>query len=366
MKVVHYIPGIDRADGGTATYMQTLAKYLGMMAEVHICTHESRNPVEVPNAQVHYFSSSLKRLADVKKQWLDLMDSIKPDVVHVNCCWLPLCSLVQKWSQNRGVKVVLSPHGMLEPWIVKRNYWTKKLPALLLYQKKAIKSADLIHATAESEKENILKLKYNDKVAVVPNSVDLSEIKLKDEWSIKRQALFLSRVHVKKGVELLIDAVTELRRGGECLDVSFIVAGEGDKEYREGIQRRIVESGLQDVVKLVGGIYGEQKWMAYRNADVFVLPTFSENFGIAIAEALASGTPVITTQGTPWKDLETDSCGCWIKTDVKSLADALRKMLSLNEIELKTLGFNARRLIERKYSAEQTAKRMFELYKSLM
>jgi glycosyltransferase involved in cell wall biosynthesis len=337
-----------------------------MMAEVHICTHESRNPVEVPNAQVHYFSSSLKRLADVKKQWLDLMDSIKPDVVHVNCCWLPLCSLVQKWSQNRGVKVVLSPHGMLEPWIVKRNYWTKKLPALLLYQKEAIKSADLIHATAESEKENILKLKYNDKVAVVPNSVDLSEIKLKDEWSIKRQALFLSRVHVKKGVELLIDAVTELRGGGECLDVSFIVAGEGDKEYREGIQRRIVERELQDVVKLVGGIYGEQKWMAYRNADVFVLPTFSENFGIAIAEALASGTPVITTQGTPWKDLETDSCGCWIKTDVKSLADALRKMLSLNEIELKTLGFNARRLIERKYSAEQTAKRMFELYKSLM
>ena len=131
MKVVHYIPGIDRADGGTATYMQTLAKYLGMMAEVHICTHESRNPVEVPNAQVHYFSSSLKRLADVKKQWLDLMDSIKPDVVHVNCCWLPLCSLVQKWSQNMGVKVVLSPHGMLEPWIVKRNYWTKTLPALL-------------------------------------------------------------------------------------------------------------------------------------------------------------------------------------------------------------------------------------------
>lgn len=366
MKIVHYIPGIDRADGGTATYMQTLAKYLGMMAEVHICTHESRNPVEVPNAQVHYFSSSLKRLADVKKQWLDLMDSIKPDVVHVNCCWLPLCSLVQKWSQNMDVKVVLSPHGMLEPWIVKRNYWTKKLPALLLYQKEAIKSADLIHATAESEKGNILRLKYNDKIAVVPNSVDLSEIKLKDEWSRKRQALFLSRVHVKKGVELLIDAVTELREGGECLDVSFVVAGEGEKEYREGIQRRIEERGLRDVVKLVGGIYGEQKWMAYRNADVFVLPTFSENFGIAIAEALASGTPVITTQGTPWKDLETDSCGCWIKTDVKSLADALRKMFSLNEVELKTLGINARRLIERKYSAEQTAKQMLELYESLM
>lgn len=92
----------------------------------------------------------------MKKEWKTLLQEIHPDIIHINCCWMPGCAFTQKWAQQLGYKVVLTPHGMLEPWIIKRHHWTKKIPALLLYQKRAIIKADYLHATAKSEKENLL------------------------------------------------------------------------------------------------------------------------------------------------------------------------------------------------------------------
>lgn len=96
---------------------------------------------------------------------------------------------------------------MLEPWILKRHYWTKKVPALLLYQKEAVKQADIIHATAESEKENLLKLGYNDKIYIIANGIDVDSIRVKPTWKRNKEILFLSRVHMKKGINFLIEAV---------------------------------------------------------------------------------------------------------------------------------------------------------------
>ena len=79
----------------------------------------------------------------MKRQWLFLLNEINPDIVHINCCWMPGCALTQKWSQELNYKIVLTPHGMLEPWIIKRHYWTRKIPALLLYQKKCYNKSKL-------------------------------------------------------------------------------------------------------------------------------------------------------------------------------------------------------------------------------
>ena len=137
MKVIHYITCIDREAGGTSTYMQLLAKPLGKMAEVHIVTQRTENPLPMENCIVHYVPKYQPFSYSWKMKIAVLLDEIKPDIVHVNCCWVPDCAAVQRIAQKRGYKVVLTPHGMLEPWIIKRHYWTRKVPALWLYQKQS-------------------------------------------------------------------------------------------------------------------------------------------------------------------------------------------------------------------------------------
>lgn len=362
MKIIHYIPSIDRTSGGTTTYLQLLAKELGKLTELHIVSHGSANPVKLENCQIH-FIASWKHFVEMERQWQYLLYDIKPDIVHINCCWMPQCALTQKWAQQSGYKVVLTPHGMLEPWIMKRHYWTKKVPALLLYQKAAVKNADCLHATAESEKENLLKLGYNSRIAIIPNGIDVESIDIKQNWKRNKQILFLSRIHVKKGIEFLLEAVAVLKNQLNGYMVN--IAGEGDAAYIEQLKRKVQALSINDMVRFCGGIYGEQKWKLFKEADLFVLPTYSENFGIVVAEALASGTPVITTKGTPWQDLEIYHCGWWTEVGTHSTVEALKKFLYMNETELETMGKNGRKLVEEKYSTKGMVKAMINLYTKL-
>lgn len=364
MKIIHYIPSIDRIAGGTSTYMQVLGKELGKLAEVHIITHVSKNPLQIDNCKIHNVSSYNPFNGRFKNEVNKLIDVVKPDLVHVNCCWLPACTLVQQMAQKYRLKVVLTPHGMLEPWIIKRHYWTRKLPVLLLYQKAAIQNADCLQATAESEKENLLKLGYNSNIKIVKLGIDAESITMKTSWKKNKQLLFLSRVHMKKGINYLIEAVDILR--DELQGYKIVVAGEGDADYVVSLKQQIIDKGLQDIIQLIGGVYGDKKWELFQTSDFFVLPTHSENFGLAIAESLASGTPVITTVGTPWNDLNSSNAGAWIEIGTQPLVETLRRFLSLSDEELETMGKNGRKLIETKYSAKVMAKEMMEVYQSIV
>lgn len=363
MKIIHYIPSIDRTWGGTSTYMQVLGKELGKLAEVHIITHSSENPLPIDNCKMHYVSGYNPLKGSFKIEVNKLLDVLKPDLVHVNCCWMPACSLVQKMAQKRNIKVVLTPHGMLEPWIIKRHYWTRKVPALLLFQKAAVKKADCLQATAESEKQNLLKLGYNSNIKIVKLGIDAESIAMKTSWKKTKQLLFLSRVHIKKGINYLIEAADILR--DELQGYKILVAGEGDADYVASLKQLIMDKGLQDIIQLIGGVYGDKKWELFQTSDFFVLPTHSENFGLAIAESLASGTPVITTVGTPWNDLNSSNSGAWIEIGTQPLVETLRRFLSLSDEELETMGKNGRKLIETKYSAKVMAEEMMEVYQSM-
>lgn len=363
MKIIHYIPSIDRIAGGTSTYMQVLGKELGKLAEVHIITHASENPLPISNCEIHNVSVYNPINGRFKNEVSKLLDVIKPDLVHVNCCWMPACAFVQQMAQKRNIKVVLTPHGMLEPWIIKRHYWTRKLPALLLYQKAAIQNADCLQATAESEKQNLLKLGYNSNIKIVKLGIDAESIAMKTSRKKSKQLLFLSRVHVKKGINYLIEAADILR--DDLQGYKILVAGEGDADYVASLKQQIMDKGLQDIIQLIGGVYGNKKWELFQTSDFFVLPTHSENFGLAIAESLASGTPVITTVGTPWNDLNSSNAGTWIEIGTQPLVETLRRFLSLSDGELETMGKNGRKLIETKYSAKVMAEEMMKVYDSL-
>ena len=363
MKVVHYIPSIDRTSGGVGVYMQLLAKELGKLCDLYIVSSVSDNPLPIENAKVITIPHKISEFHKLKKEWNSLLIDIKPDIVHVNCCWMPQSAFTQKWAKKLGYKVILSPHGMLEPWIISRHYWTKKVPALLFYQKAAIVNADCIHATAESEKENILKLGYNNKIEVVANGIDVDSIVMKDNWERKKNILFLSRVHVKKGIEFLLEAVAMIKDKIEGYTIN--IAGEGESEYILSLKNKAKELEISDMVNFCGGVYGEKKWKLFREADVFILPTYSENFGIVVGEALACGTPVITTKGTPWGELETEHCGWWTEIGTEATKEALLSFLTLSEDELKEMGYNGRKLVENRYSTRKIAQGMYSLYNKI-
>lgn len=123
---------------------------------------------------------------------------------------------------------------------------------------------------------------------------------------------------------------------------------------------------MTDTFKFIGSVADKDKWKLYRRADLFVLPTHSENFGIVVAEALASGLPVITTKGAPWAELEKHQCGWWVDIGVEPLAKALNQAINLSPEERQTMGQCGRQLIEQNYSWDKIGKEMLAVYEWIL
>ena len=360
MVIVHYIPSLAVFMGGVAAYLSVLSAELGKLIKLHIVTSdEGKTEVKTSNAIIHRIPSGIRCYFSAKK----LLNDLSADVVHINGCWQPQLLFFQKAAQSLRIPVVLSPHGMLEPWIVKRHYWTRKWPAIQLYQRGLVKRANYLHATADTEKDNLLRLGWNPRIAVIPNAVNIEELPIKDNWSLKRRIVFMSRLHVKKGIELLLEALSHLKPYLDGYEV--IIAGEGDPDYVETLKKAAISFGLSEVVKFVGGVYGAEKVCLLQSADFFVLPTYSENFGIVVAEALACGTPVITTHGTPWKELEDYTCGWYIPIGVDALKRTILEAISVTEEKIECMGRNGRNLVEKEYTDKSVALSFLEIYNFL-
>ena len=359
MKVVHFVTAIDRSLGGVSMYMQLLTKELGKLVDLTVVTWPTKNPLHLENCKVVFIPLYLSQSHKYLRQWRNLLDGLKPDIVHINGIWMYQTWQFQREAIKRQIPTFITPHGMLEPWILHRNYHKKRL-AMLLYQRKSLQKARKLIATAESEKQNILRLGINNNIAMISNGIDISTIAMKTDWSVKKRILYLSRLHQKKGVELLLDALNRLHCNLDGHKVT--IAGDGEPEYIASLKARVAELGLENIVEFTGAVYGDKKWELFRQSDFFVLPTYGENFGYVVAESLACGTPVITTKGTPWEELETAHCGLWIERTQTELSAAIEKLASLDCDGLRQLGTNGRHLVETKYSSAQVAKSLYKLY----
>ena len=368
MKVLHYIPSMARNLGGVATYVSLLSGELGQLCELVIVTSVQDNDLPMNNCKVVNLDGFTFTDAGLGLSWKGIkafvtccnkiLDDECPDIVHINGIWSLDRWIMQRQALKRGIKTYIMPHGMLEPWILHRHYWTKKMPALLLYERKALKSARCLIATAESERQNMLKLQMNKaEIPVVSNGVDVNSIPMKTDWNLRRKILYVSRIHPKKGVEMLIDVVSCMT--DHLKDYEVVIAGEGESDYVDSLKEKVAANNLN--IHFVGGVYGADKWHAFQDADFLVLPTYSENFGYVIAESLACGTPVITTHGTPWNEID-GVCGYWIERTDEALRDAMGKMLYKSTKELECMGRKGRKLIENNYSAKAMAEQLLKVY----
>lgn len=158
------------------------------------------------------------------------------------------------------------------------------------------------------------------------------------------------------------------------MELVYTVSGELEKEYEAKVKARVKELGLEDLFIFTGALNDDEKWEAYARADLFVLPTYSENFGIVVAEALWAGVPVITTKGTPWKELEERKCGKWIdlpsggsnSSAWPTLVFALEGVMSMSDDERQEMGESGRKLVEEKYTWNAVVKKMIVGYEEIL
>ena len=282
-----------------------------------------------------------------------------PAAVHLHGIWDGGSLAVSRVAKRMNkVPIVVSPRGMLEPWALGQS-WLKKKAAWLLWQKRQFIEAAMIHATADQEYENVRQLGLRSPVAVVPNGVELPEIESAQVPARDgpRRCVFLSRVHPKKGLPMLLEAWRRVAPR----DWSLEIAGAGEAGHDDEIRQRIGQLGLTNV-KMVGDLRGDAKWKFLQSAQLFVLPSYSENFGVAVAEAMGAGLPVITTRTTPWKAVSEHGLGWWVDPTVDGLATALAQATRESPETLRARGRRARTHVLSEYGWPRIGQRMAACY----
>ncbi len=366
MRIIHCISNIDISSGGPSKSVSDLAIN---QAKFGLCVDIIANNSNEPYIKT-CADPNLKILLvegiSFKQALNNHLLNFQVDIFHGHGIWQLPVHIMAKIARQKNIPYLITPRGMLEPWALNAGKWKKRI-AMSLYQRKDISKASCIHATAKMEADNIRKQGFENPIAIIPNGINMDEFPLKknNDKQGKKTLLFLSRIHPKKGIEFLIEAWNKLDntiKKDWCVEI----VGNGEEKYINTLKQQILKLDLTHGVKVTGPFFGTEKIKAYHNADLFVLPTYSENFGIVVAEALACGVPVITTKGTPWEELNIKNAGWWIDIGTQPLEQSLKKALSLNNLERHQMGLNGRKLIEEKYSLEQVAEKMIHLYRWIL
>jgi glycosyltransferase involved in cell wall biosynthesis len=375
LTVIHVLASTRADHGGPSRSVPALCEGLDAEGvEVHLVTAVPANPSpdQAPilpegNVRTHKIEEqtvlgrALRSPVGFYRRLWSVVREVQPDIIHDHGVWLP-SNIMAAWVARRaGIPLVSTPRGMITKWSLSHQS-KKKRVAWHLYQKHVFRQAALFHATAPAEIDNLRMLDLTHPVSVVPNGVEIPDL-LPDRPSVnEKRALFLSRLHPKKGLPMLLEAWADVRPDGWTLEL----VGPSEKGHRSELESQATELCLDGSVLFSGPVDNTDKWQKYASADLFVLPSHSENFGIVVAEALAAGVPVLTTTGTPWEPLETEECGWWVAPESNAIANALRNALSLDRDTLRVMGKRGRRLVETTYTWRAMGKKMNEAYQWLL
>lgn len=303
-------------------------------------------------------------VAGFRRQLQMLLEESAADVViHDHGVWLPTNHGVAQLSRQMDVRRVVSPRGMLSRWAMNHGRFKKRL-AWLAYQRRDLQSATAFHATSDLEADEIRALGLDQPIAVIPNGIEFPPANVqRPAPGDSRTMLFLSRIHPKKG---LLNLLRAWKLAAPAAPWRLVIAGPDDGGHLAEVRELCSQLELDRQVDFPGPVDDAAKWPLYASADLFVLPSFSENFGLVVAEAMAAGLPVIATTGAPWREVHERGIGWQVAPAVEPLAEAIRAATTLPDHARRQMGLAASQWVRSRFAWEDAAERMLEFYHWLL
>lgn len=377
MKILHFKTRMRLEEGGVVKAVLDLVRMGADSNEIGLATLDaSGTPDEwrdgsASNINVHELSGQPGRAGTLSRDQLNQLRDLvgQYDVVHLHSMWPMANPQIAKLCSSMGTPYVLSVHGMLDDWSMSQRR-LKKLIYMRTWGRCLLRDAHTVHCTAQAELDQASAWFTPSKGQVVPLPFDLTEyaelpgieLAYSTFEGLSRalpKVLFLSRIHYKKGVDRLIKASSLLLSRG--VEHQLVIAGTGDDSYVDEMRSLAKSEGIEDHVYFLGFATGQAKVSLIESCDLFALPTSQENFGFVFFEALASGTPVVTTRGTDtWPEIERSGGGIIVENTPEAFCDAIAPMLGSSQ-ETNAMGQRGRAWV----LEEMSLGRIRSMYQSL-
>ncbi len=389
MRILQIVPSVSLVYGGPSQMVLGLTEALAAEGvEVTLLTTDSNGdvgqpPLDVPLEQpvkqdgyeIRYFRCSPFRRYKFSPTLLSWLASHgqEYDLAHIHALFSPVSTAAATVARFCQLPYLLRPLGTLDPADLRKKKQLKTIYGSLL-ERPNLAGAAGVHFTSAQEAKISERFGATTKDFIVPLGVKLPEFRPKTGQGRAKLGiapdqpllLFMSRIDPKKGLDLLIPALNDLLNQGK--DFHFVLAGANpqDPQYEKQIQGQIQDSGLANHSTITGFVGGEFKLALLQDADLFILPSYYENFGIAVAEAMAAGTPVvISDQVHIWQEVRDAEAGWVTSCEVTALTEGIRLALQ-NKDELKAKGEKAQDYAASHYSWQAIAQRMIQVYEEVL
>lgn len=366
MKIHHVIPELHNLVSGGAYVVPELCRAISGLATDLTLHVLAPGPESVPSYRLCTYPAwpILKRLGISPAMRRGLREAAgNADILHSHSLWM--MPNVYPASAVHGTKcrLVVSPHGTLQDAAWNRSRFRKSI-MWAMGQKKVLTSAACLVATGAGELAGIRTRGLTQAVALIPNGIDVPPAPAHERTGNgTRRLLFLGRIHPIKGLENLLRAWSRIEPDFGAWELCLTgtdEAGYVSTLKAQAKELKITRFGVR------GPVFGEDKGSSLRDSDLLILPSFSENFGVVAAEALAHGVPVIASKGTPWQGLTTHGCGWWTENTPAALEACLREALALPPETLRQMGAAGRQWMLDEFSWPRIGRMMFDTYAWLL
>lgn len=304
-----------------------------------------------------------------------ILRAVEPDLLHTHGLWMYPSVAGHRWRRASGRPLMISPHGMLNPWALRNAVWKKRLAAAL-YEDVHLRGASCLHALCESEYQAIRAYGLRNPVALIPNGVDLPDLVVGQEQASWRAGLppaakallFLGRLHPIKGLPGLLHAWSyACQTVGEAASRWYLViAGWDQCGHQAELEALVADLGIISSVCFIGPQFDEQKSATLAGADAFVLPSLSEALPMAVLEAWSYRLPVLMTPQCNLPEGLSANAALLAIPDVPSLAAALLQLFEMSETDRSDMGDNGRALVEAQFSWTLVGQKMIAVYRWLL